>query len=53
MRRCKRIKKVVETPLIASLWQDHYQLIYIGWQNRQRVFGPVMRFDIKNGKIWI
>jgi XisI protein len=23
------------------------------WQNRHRVFGPVMHFDIKNGKIWI
>ncbi len=27
--------------------------LYIGWQNKHRVFGPVMHFDIKNGKIWI
>jgi hypothetical protein len=25
----------------------------MGWQNKHRVFGPVMHFDIKEGKIWI
>jgi hypothetical protein len=25
----------------------------MGWQNKHRVFGPVMHFDIKDGKIWI
>ncbi|WP_373526692.1 XisI protein [Nostoc sp.] len=43
----------IEAQTIFDGEQDHYQLIYIGWQNRRRVFGPVMHFDIRNGKIWI
>ncbi|RCJ25399.1 FdxN element excision controlling factor protein [Nostoc sp. ATCC 43529] len=43
----------IEVQTIFDVEQDHYQLIYIGWQNKRRVFGPVMHFDIKNGKIWI
>jgi hypothetical protein len=43
----------IEAQTIFDVEQDHYQLIYIGWQNKHRVFGPVMHFDIKNGKIWI
>ncbi len=43
----------IETQTIFDLEKDHYQLINIGWQNKRRVFGPVMHFDIKNGKIWI
>jgi hypothetical protein len=33
--------------------RDRYQLIYIGWDRDRRVFGPVLHFEIKNGKIWI
>ena len=25
----------------------------MGWQGDKRVFGPVMHFDIQEGKIWI
>ncbi|MBE9084823.1 XisI protein [Tolypothrix sp. LEGE 11397] len=32
---------------------DHYQLAYVGWNGDKRVFGPVLHFDILNGKIWI
>jgi hypothetical protein len=27
--------------------------MYIGWENKQRVFGPVIHIDIKEGKVWI
>ncbi|MEH2070248.1 MAG: XisI protein [Nostoc sp.] len=43
----------IEAQTIFDVEKDHYQLIYIGWQNKRRVFGPVMHFDIINGKIWI
>ncbi|HEY9848806.1 MAG TPA: XisI protein [Leptolyngbyaceae cyanobacterium] len=43
----------VEAQTIFDTKHDHYQLIYVGWHNRQRVYGPVLHLDIKDGKIWI
>ena len=43
----------VQTELIFDNEHDHYQLAYVGWQGGKRVFGPVMHFDIQDGKIWI
>ncbi|MCC5657349.1 XisI protein [Nostoc sp. XA010] len=43
----------VNSQLIIDSENDHYQLAYVGWQGDKRVFGPVMHFDIQNGKIWI
>ncbi len=43
----------IEVQTIFDVEKDHYQLLYIGWQNKRRVFGPVMHFDIKDSKIWI
>lgn len=43
----------VEPQLIFDDTHDHYQLNYVGWRGNKRVFGPVMHFDIKNGKIWL
>jgi len=43
----------VKAQLIFDSEHDHYQLNYIGWQGDKRVFGPVMHFDIEDGKIWI
>lgn len=43
----------VETQIISDPEHDHYQLLYVGWDGDQRVFGPIMHFDIKNGKIWV
>jgi hypothetical protein len=45
--------KTVEAQLLLDTVRDHYQLIYIGWHNKRRVFGPVLHLDIKDGKIWI
>jgi len=30
---------------------DHYQLMRDGWRNNYRHYGPVLHFDIKDGKI--
>ncbi|MBN3877159.1 MULTISPECIES: XisI protein [unclassified Nostoc] len=43
----------VKSQLILDNENDHYQLAYVGWQEDKRVFGPVMHFDIQDGKIWI
>ena len=43
----------VKTQLIFDRERDHYQLAYVGWQGHKRVFGPVMHFDIQDGKVWI
>lgn len=43
----------VKAELIFDTKNDHYQLAYVGWQGDKRVFGPVMHFDIQDGKIWI
>jgi hypothetical protein len=43
----------VEAQTIFDTAHDHYQLLYIGWHNKKRIFGPVLHLDIKAGKIWI
>lgn len=44
----------LEMQTIFDTVRDHYQLIYVGWDKKgNRVYGPVMHLDIKNGKIWI
>jgi len=43
----------VDTEIICDSEHDHYQLVYIGWDNQQRVFNLILHFDIKNEKIWI
>ncbi|NJL84078.1 MAG: XisI protein [Chloroflexaceae bacterium] len=43
----------VKPLLIFDGDRDHYQLAYVGWRGDKRVFGPVMHFDLENGKIWL
>lgn len=38
---------------IFDVERDHYQLMYTGWENDRRVFGPLLHIDIQNGKVWI
>lgn len=33
--------------------RDHYQLLTVGWHNRQRIHGCILHIDIHNGKVWI
>ncbi|GBF82399.1 XisI protein [Aphanothece sacrum] len=46
-------KDPIEQQLIFDTVNDHYQLMYVGWQNRKRYHGCVLHLDIKNSKIWI
>ena len=43
----------VQNHLIFDDERNHYQLTSVGWQGDKRVFGPMMHFDIQDGKVWI
>ncbi|HAZ46423.1 MAG TPA: XisI protein [Cyanobacteria bacterium UBA11369] len=43
----------VEVQIIFDMERDRYQVIRVGWDNKQRVYGCSMHLDIKDGKIWI
>lgn len=43
----------VETELIFDPVRDHYQLFQVGWLGDYRIYGSILHFDIKDGKIWI
>jgi len=32
---------------------DHYQVIAVGWDAKQRIYGCSLHLDLKEGKIWI
>lgn len=43
----------VEIQNIFDTENDHYQLVHIGWNKKQRQYGCIVHVDIKDGKIWI
>lgn len=43
----------VATQLLFDEENDHYQLMYVGWQNGKRIYGAVIHMDIINGKVWL
>lgn len=43
----------IETYCIIDHEGDHYQVMRDGWRNNYRHYGPVLHFDIKEGKIWV
>jgi hypothetical protein len=43
----------IETQTIFDTEQDHYQVVAVGWDNKQRVYGCSIHLDIKDEKIWI
>ncbi|MEO0532817.1 MAG: XisI protein [Cyanobacteria bacterium P01_A01_bin.123] len=43
----------VEAEAIFDTQRDHYQVVYVGWSNKRRVYGCVLHLDIKDNKIWI
>ncbi|MCL1463143.1 XisI protein [Argonema galeatum] len=47
------VNEKFEAKTIFDKEQDRYQLIFIGWRNENRIFGPVLHFEIENEKIWI
>lgn len=43
----------IETQLIADAERHHYQLMRIGWLNKEFIHHCIFHFDIKNSKVWI
>ncbi|MDY6786327.1 MAG: XisI protein [Cyanobacteriota bacterium] len=43
----------VEAQLIWDTDRDRYQVVRVGWEPKQRVYGCSIQLDIKDGKIWI
>lgn len=46
-------KDEVFTQLISDEENDHYQLMYVGWNHNTRVYGMIIHIDIINGKAWL
>jgi hypothetical protein len=43
----------VENQIIFDTERDHYLLLKAGWNGDQRIYYPVLHFDIKDDKIWV
>jgi len=43
----------VQIEVIFDEANDHYELMYSGWNGPYRIHGSVLHLDIRNEKIWI
>ncbi len=43
----------VQIEVIFDAENDHYELIYAGWNGPYRIHGSVLHIDIRAGKVWI
>lgn len=43
----------IEVQTLFDTEHDHYQVLGIGWNKKERVYSCSMHLDIKNNKIWI
>lgn len=43
----------IEVESIIDEANDHYELLYSGWEGHRRVYGSVLHLDIRDGKIWV
>lgn len=43
----------VQIEVIVDEANDHYELIYAGWNGPYRIHGSVLHIDIRGEKIWI
>ncbi len=43
----------IQAQTIFDPIHDHYQLVYVGWHETDRIYGVVLHVDIMDGKIWI
>ena len=43
----------IEIQTLFDTEQDHYQVLAVGWNQKERIYGSSIHLDIKNGKIWI
>jgi hypothetical protein len=43
----------VQIEVVFDEANDHYELVYAGWNGSYRIHGSVLHIDIRNGKVWI
>jgi XisI protein len=43
----------VQIEVIIDEKNDHYELMYAGWNGPYRIHGSVLHVDIRDGKVWI
>lgn len=43
----------VQIETIFDAENDHYELMYAGWNEPYWIHGPVLHIDIRNNKVWI
>ncbi len=43
----------VEIEAVFDEANDHYEMMYTGWEDYHRIHGCVLHIDIRNGKVWI
>ncbi|MBP0027492.1 XisI protein [Roseofilum sp. Guam] len=41
------------TEIVFDTERDRYLLLYVGWQDEERMHGCPIHIDIKDGKVWI
>ena len=49
----KPVNGEIDPGIVFDETNDRYQLLFIGWENRKRVFTPIIHVDIIGEKIWI
>lgn len=56
VRRYAQIKPAygnIEIETIFDESNDHYELMYTGWDEHRRVHGSILHIDIRDNKVWI
>ena len=43
----------IQIEVIFDESNDHYELMYAGWNGPYRIHGSVLHLDIRGGKVWI
>jgi hypothetical protein len=43
----------IEIQTLFDTEHDHYQVLGVGWNKKERIYGCSMHLDIKNEKVWI
>lgn len=43
----------IETQMIFDPVNNHYLLLYVGWQEEKQIYGCPIHVDIKDNKFWI
>jgi len=43
----------VQIEVVIDQDNDHYELMYAGWNGKYRIHGSVLHIDIRDEKVWI